>query len=113
MLLANSDAIAEQMPAKKTVAAAGKKQQPAELEPIASVDFYRDKNGNGKYDPGVDELLATDTDASDGWATQVSTANYPPGRQTYFAVPNGAAPRRAPRRSASRRSARQWSARQW
>ena len=90
MLLANSDAIAEQMPAKQGATAAGKNQPSAELEPIANVEFYRDKNGNGKFDPGVDELLATDTDGSDGWATQVSTAGYPLGQQVYFAVPNGA-----------------------
>ncbi len=52
---------------------------------VASVAFYRDANGDGLLDAG-DELLGTDTDVSDAWGVTVSTATFPLGPQTYFAV---------------------------
>jgi len=56
------------------------------VEPT-EVSFYRDLNGNGVLDDGEDELLATDVDASDGFTAKVSTENFNPGTQTYFAMP--------------------------
>ena len=52
---------------------------------VASVAFYRDANGNGAFDPGVDQLLGTDTNGANGWAMDVSTANLSSGTQTFFA----------------------------
>ena len=53
---------------------------------VASVAFYRDADGNGAFDAGIDELLGTDTDVSDAWGVAVSTTDFPLGPQTYFAV---------------------------
>jgi len=52
-----------------------------------SVDFYRDKDSDGKLDAEKDELLASDTDPQDGYSAEVSTVNFPVGKQKYFAVP--------------------------
>ncbi len=52
---------------------------------VASVAFYRDTNGDGLLDAD-DELLGTDTDVSNAWGVTVSTATFPLGSQTYFAV---------------------------
>jgi hypothetical protein len=35
---------------------------------VKRLDFYRDANGNGVFDSGVDVLLGSDTKASDGWS---------------------------------------------
>jgi hypothetical protein len=51
---------------------------------VVQVAFYRDVNGNGQLDPD-DQLLATDTDGSDGWAANVSTSGFGSGNQRYFA----------------------------
>lgn len=56
------------------------------VEPT-EVSFYRDLNGNGVLDEGEDELLGTDVDGSDGFSTKVSTEEFNPGTQTYFAMP--------------------------
>jgi len=52
-----------------------------------AVDFYRDKDGDGKLDTAKDELLASDAEPQDGYSAEVSTANFPVGKQKYFAVP--------------------------
>lgn len=54
---------------------------------LASVDFYRDKDGDGKLDTKKDELLASDAEPQDGYSAEVSTANFPVGKQKYFAAP--------------------------
>jgi hypothetical protein len=52
---------------------------------VVCVKYYRDTDGNGVLDPNIDELLATDSDGSDGWAVNVSTAGFGHGNQTIFA----------------------------
>jgi len=53
---------------------------------VAGVSFYRDANGNGTFEPGVDVLISTDTDGSDGWSWTGSTAGWPTGNpHTFFA----------------------------
>ncbi|MCH9021287.1 MAG: hypothetical protein IID32_00800 [Planctomycetes bacterium] len=51
---------------------------------ITKVEFYRDANKNGALDVDVDELLATDTDGSDGWAWQGSTSGFPADSKVFF-----------------------------
>jgi hypothetical protein len=51
---------------------------------VASVEFYRDLNGDGQWDLG-DEQLGADADGSDGWTWTVSTAGWTPGPYTFFA----------------------------
>ncbi len=57
---------------------------------IASVQFYRDADGNGQLDTGVDILLGTDTQAAGGFTLAVNTGdaafNFSTGTNTYFAV---------------------------
>ncbi len=126
MLLANPDAVAEAMPpagspkatttkntaAKNPAAKPGAKEpateETSERVPVASVDFYHDKNGNGKFDPDADELLASDTDGSDGWVTQVSTAGYAPAGTPTSPCPTARRPKRpqAAAKSPSRRPGR-------
>ena len=53
---------------------------------VDSVAFYRDANGNGSLDVGLDTLLGTDTTAGDGWTVTVPTSGFAVGTQTYFAV---------------------------
>lgn len=52
---------------------------------VASVSFYRDANGNGQLDVGVDTLVGTDASSSGGWTTTASTVGLSPGAYTYFA----------------------------
>jgi len=52
---------------------------------VSSVFFYLDSNANSVLDVITDELLATDTDDSDGWSVTISTASFSPGTQRYFA----------------------------
>ncbi|MEW6355501.1 MAG: Ig-like domain-containing protein [Planctomycetota bacterium] len=52
---------------------------------VVRVDFYRDANGNGELDIGVDEFLASDTDGDDGWSWTGSTFGFPLGENTFFA----------------------------
>lgn len=42
---------------------------------VASVSFYRDKNGNGTLEVDTDTLLGTDTDGSDGWSLATTAAS--------------------------------------
>ena len=51
---------------------------------VAAVNFYRDANGNGVLDPTVDQFLGQDTDGSDGWAIEISTAGWEPRTYWYF-----------------------------
>ena len=51
---------------------------------VTQVDFYRDANGNGTLEVGVDLLLGTDSDGGDGWAW-LGAATFGLGQQTYFA----------------------------
>lgn len=52
----------------------------ADTNPRA-VTFFYDKNGNGRWDPGVDEDLGADFDGSDGWSL---TINAPASFSTTF-----------------------------
>jgi hypothetical protein len=52
---------------------------------VVSVKYYRDTDGNGVLNPNIDELLATDTDGSDGWAANVSTEGFGSSGQLFFA----------------------------
>ncbi len=93
-LVANPATLIKGMPqavGRKPVGSAFQKRRPgvpvnADIE---SVDFYRDRDGNGQLTPG-DELLATDNDGEDGFSAEVSTAKFPVGKQSYFALPKGA-----------------------
>lgn len=67
------------------------KQADGKPTELTSVDFYRDKDGDGKLDTKKDDLLASDTEPQDGYSAEVSTANFPVGKQKYFAVPKIAA----------------------
>jgi hypothetical protein len=51
---------------------------------VFAVDFYRDTNGNGRWDE-EDELLGEDNDGSDGWSLTVTTAGWHFGTHTMFA----------------------------
>jgi len=51
---------------------------------VASVSFYRDKNGNGTLQVGTDTFLGTDTNGSNGWSL-TTTAPNKNGIYTYFA----------------------------
>jgi outer membrane protein assembly factor BamB len=51
---------------------------------IASIDYYRDANGNNQLDVGVDDLVGTKTNGSNSWGLVV-TAPATPGTYTYFA----------------------------
>lgn len=82
---AEGQAKSEEPSADASKSAAGKPAAPA------SVDFYRDKDGDGKLDPKKDELLASDAEPQDGYSAEVSTANFPVGKQKYFAAPKMAA----------------------
>ncbi|MGD9688837.1 MAG: peptidylprolyl isomerase [Phycisphaerales bacterium] len=49
---------------------------------VASVQFFRDANGNNMFDNGVDELLGTDSTPVDGFNLTVSTTGFASGVQT-------------------------------
>jgi hypothetical protein len=51
---------------------------------VASVEFYRDANGDGQWDAG-DVLLGADVDGGDGWSWSGGTADWTPGQHTFFA----------------------------
>lgn len=86
-LVANASQLMKGMPAE---AKPGQKPGPnAPKIPLASVDFYRDVNGDGLFNAADDQYLASDSDQSDGFTTEVSTAAFPPGPQSFFAVPRG------------------------
>jgi tetratricopeptide (TPR) repeat protein len=58
--------------------------------PVDSVDFYRDVDGDGLFNAETDQFLAADDNQGDGFSAEVSTDAFPPGPQSYFAVPRGA-----------------------
>jgi len=87
-LVANPSLLAQGMPSEakpgdKRAAAAGPKAA------VDSCDFYRDVDGDGKFNAEADQFLAADSDGNDGFTAEVSTDAFPPGPQSYFAVPRG------------------------
>ncbi|MCU0871124.1 MAG: tetratricopeptide repeat protein [Pirellulaceae bacterium] len=87
-LVANPSLLAQGMPGEakpgdKRAAANGPKID------VESCDFYRDVDGDGKFNAEADQFLAADNDGKDGFTTEVSTDAFPPGPQSYFAVPRG------------------------
>lgn len=87
-LVGNPSLLAQGMPSEakpgdKRAAAAGPKAA------VDSCDFYRDVDGDGKFSSEVDQFLGADSDGKDGFTLEVSTAAFPPGPQSYFAVPRG------------------------
>lgn len=86
-LVANASQLMQGMPAE-----AKPGQKPAKNGPkipVDSVDFYRDVDGNGLFNAGSDQFLAADSQGDDGFSVEVSTGAFPPGPQSYFAVPRG------------------------
>lgn len=55
---------------------------------IARVRFYRDTDGSGDLDTGIDELVGTDTSATGGWSVQAETTGVTGTSARYFAVVN-------------------------
>jgi tetratricopeptide (TPR) repeat protein len=90
-LVANASKLAEGMPceAKPGQKKSAKAAANAPKTPIESVDFYRDTDGNGLFSAEDDQFLAADPSGKDGYSVEVSTAAFPPGPQSYFAVPRG------------------------
>ena len=88
-LVANASALARGMPGE---AKPGQKPGPnAPKLPVDSVDFYRDVDGDGLFNAAADQYVASDGESGDGFTTEVSTAAFPPGPQSFFAVPRGGA----------------------
>lgn len=90
-LVANKSELAKGMPQKlgadgKPIRSAYGTSANAKME-IGNVDFYRDVNGNAELDIDEDMKLGTDSDGSDGYSLEVSTAQFPPGPSRYFATP--------------------------
>jgi len=86
-LVANASQLMKGMPAE---AKPGEKPGPnAPKIPLDSVDFYRDVNGDGLFNATDDQYIASDSEHNDGFTTEVSTAAFPPGPQSFFAVPRG------------------------
>jgi peptidyl-prolyl cis-trans isomerase A (cyclophilin A) len=52
---------------------------------IARVDFYRDTNRNGLYDP-ADQLAGTDSSAVGGWTLALPASGLPGGIVRFFAI---------------------------
>ncbi|NLW51282.1 MAG: hypothetical protein GXY85_10670 [Candidatus Brocadiaceae bacterium] len=52
---------------------------------VVEVEFYRDANGNGELDLGVDILLGRDDDPNLGWSWQYKTPTSTMGAQTFLA----------------------------
>jgi len=52
---------------------------------IALVEFYRDGNGNGTFEPGSDVLLGSDSDGGGGRKWTGATLGWSVGSQRYFA----------------------------
>ncbi|MCX5661053.1 MAG: M36 family metallopeptidase, partial [Planctomycetota bacterium] len=52
---------------------------------VSAVEFYRDVNGNGAIDVGVDTLLGSDTSSAGGWNKVASTSAFPVGTVTLLA----------------------------
>lgn len=51
---------------------------------IARVEFYRDRNNNGKLDLGVDRLIGKDTSPDGGWTWQGAARIFPVGTSIIF-----------------------------
>jgi tetratricopeptide (TPR) repeat protein len=87
-LVANAATLSQGMP---TEAKPGQKPGPnAPQVAVDSVDFYRDVDGDGNFNATSDQFLGADAEGKDGFSLEVSTAAFPPGPQSYFAVPRGA-----------------------
>ena len=87
-LVANPSLLAQGMPGEakpgdKRTAARGPKLD------VESCDFYRDVDGDGKFNAEADQFLAADAEGKDGFTAEISTDAFPPGPQSYFAVPRG------------------------
>ncbi|MCX5671577.1 MAG: peptidylprolyl isomerase [Planctomycetota bacterium] len=52
---------------------------------VTKVEFFRDSNGNGLFEPGTDQLLGTDTNGGNGWSITVLTDGWTPGHTAFFA----------------------------
>lgn len=52
---------------------------------VTQVAFYRDADNSGTFDAALDELVAVDTDGTDGWSAAAVTMGLPLGEQLYFA----------------------------
>lgn len=52
---------------------------------VERVEFYRDANGNGIWDEGVDDFLGADVNGGDGWSWTDSTADWDVGQHALFA----------------------------
>lgn len=90
-LVANASLLEKGMPSEAKPGEKGAKGRPASKTkvPLKSVDFYRDADGNGKFDAAQDAYLGTCSDGKNGWSIEVSTADFPPGPQSYYAVGRG------------------------
>lgn len=53
---------------------------------VVSVSYFRDVNGNGSFDPGVDVQVGSSTNASTGYAIDAATAGLNPGTIVFFAI---------------------------
>jgi hypothetical protein len=51
---------------------------------VARVVFYRDANGNGTLEPGIDTVLGVDDDGTNGWTWTGPTAGWPDGRIVFM-----------------------------
>ena len=86
-LVGNASQLTKGMPSE---AKPGQKPNPnAPKISVDSVDFYRDVDGDGLFNAEADQFLAADANNGDGFSIEVSTAAFPPGPQSYFAVPRG------------------------
>jgi len=52
---------------------------------VSRVDFYRDTNGNGTFDDGVDLELGSDSSQLNGYSARVDTSTFSVGANTIFA----------------------------
>ena len=89
-LVANASQLSSGMPSEAKPGERGDAAKGPKVS-VESVDFYRDVDGNGLFNADNDQFLAADGNNSDGFSVEVSTGAFPPGPQSYFAVPRGAA----------------------
>lgn len=68
---------------------------------LAAVEFYRDVDGNGRFDVATDVWIASDRSARRGWQAAFSTAHLPGGMYAFFARARDAAGRFSKPASAS------------
>jgi hypothetical protein len=52
---------------------------------IAGVDFYRDANGNGRFDKAADGWVGADRSPAHGYRASFATAGRPAGKYVFFA----------------------------